>query len=442
METVSKLILFLLLLVKRGIQIKLFFRDNPTETPIIIIDLSWMIFYMNIKYFDEAICGGRNQILLKFIETFLEKLRAAGAKLLFTERAFDTDNASNFYWDMDGDHMYTDDVNVLDIEKLKNGYNRISLAGMDVESLAEKHGEIINSYRKRFSQIINYTRKNSNLLAILAKDSNFLMHDLGRTRYWSCDQSFFKTVSSSTIEFSGTELNDFLRFSSRQKVLFQSILAASQSEFKEKRHFSFFNFENLRKTRFFNAIRENNLFLPFNSIAIALVASYIVKQFPDKEPINFAKIARDIFDAENSKSVEKLSKCYTYFMTPLTLDEYPEDLDNFHQRAKKYQFIYNVLVNRVICLPPHDFVYVDIKQWNGASKSYAELVLSIFKRNMGILLQHKADETLTCQIIACDYLLRADTKIFPQENETAIYPKSKYSDQEIAWDKVGLVQIA
>lgn len=69
-------------------------------------------------------------------------------------------------------------------------------------------------------------------------------------------------------------------------------------------------------------------------------------------------------------------------------------------------------------MPPEDFAIVDLKPWNESGKTYVELILPILKRIMGILLQHKGDGTISCDIFSHPYYV----KLFPNEKVVGEYP--------------------
>lgn len=401
----------------------IFIRKHPNETPIIIIDLTWLLYNVINKREECFKCAGRNNIMLKELEDFFMKICSSGAKLEFFERVYDR-KLSLECENPEDKHRFYYTRSVIDFDNFKENQKGFSLLGFDIEHIAKKWGEVKYCYIKRYAEVLNYLKKNKNVLAILAKDANFLMSDLGSTQYWSCGS--LRNLNTFMVnKLSDSALHQYLGMSQEQKNLFEFLVVLNQDNFRDER-LPFFSYENFVKLGYFNYPREQKWKLSDSNMAIALIASYVQRNSSTNEcGENFLKKAlKDIFYiTEQDEEIQlKILKEFQDISKDDSFDEEePEDLELFHEDAKNYQLIYNILFNKAILFPPEDLMCMDLVSRNDNNKSYIEMILPLYKRMMGILLQHRADETIKCELHKC----RTHDEYFSRQYETPIYPESK-----------------
>lgn len=388
------------------------------------------------------ICAGRNHKLLKIIETFLEKLSNAGAKLVFFMRGLKNQPPSKhnddrlLFKDKVSDEVYTKDFKLIDqnsavefdTHACRDYY---AFLGLDAESIAEKYGELHFTYESYAHGIMNYIKTNENILAILAASSNFLILDYAMrgAEYWSCEHCYLKTKTCTTQMFDFEKLNNFFRFSKERKALFSAILMTHESYFETDMNLPFLSQENFEKCDFYNHNDPRYNRGKYCYKRIKITASYVFNEFPAEMLANgpdFDKVIRVVFNCEPDENLKAaLQQQYDYY-NELKLykkkEEEANETEDFRRAAKNDPFVYNILYNNAIYLARPHFAFIDLEAANENIKSYAQLILSVHKRNMGILLQHRHDEEITCKIVTSQMLCT----LFGVDNVKAEYPESKF----------------
>lgn len=367
---------------------------------------------------------------MKEIEDFLDKLRTSGAKLVFFERAYVNTDAHIYDWNM----YKNNSSKIVTNKRMLSSLENKSLLGLDIDSIGKKFGEMKYCYYQRYTEALSFIKENGNVLAIIAKDSNFLMYELGNTQYWARNE-FLNMKTFNTKSFNVEELNAFLQFSQKQKALFATIARLHFEKFVNNFDLPLFASQNYENCAYYERLdkREKSQWgVEYKScfLRIKMVAAYVFTKFPDSVLVNepdFSKLAKDVFDVEGDAELErKLKKLYDEYKEFSVVNYEEEDEDKhklYYSSAKKYQFIYSILIRNQLSLPAHDFAMVDMNCWNESGKNYVELILPIYKRTMGILHQHKGDETISCSIVASPFHM----KLFPNAKELAEYPKGNYA---------------
>lgn len=390
---------------------------------------------------EDILYGGRNNKLAEIIETFLQKICDAGAKLVFFQSYFKRQptNSENEMTDTEPlqyrdrtEHfkLYADILRKIDNNESIDvaRCNLRTLLGFDYESIAKKYGELHTSSLLRHIEIINYAKKHRNVLAILAKDSNFLMFDFHPTQYWLCGKRYLKLDELKVRNLDINKLNDHLGLSKLQKAVFGAILVTYYKNTRADVLSSL-----AKADRFFSEENFQKIFgKPEDKVSVRMIlltVHYVrtSENFSDQvlalQPPNTSKIVSDIFDDNANERLEEILKIrynnYSEFR-PIANETNDDEIVLYREFAKNDQFVFNVLCSKTIGFFSTSFTFIDFTQWNGDAKSYVNLILPIIKKNMGIVLQHRGDETITCKIALPNY----HAQFFPNEYEAAIYPES------------------
>lgn len=399
-------------------------RENPGKIPIIIVDLIQFVSTATRINFGALTHGGRNQLLLECVEIFFEKIQSAGVQLIFSYglyfgEEYKQEIDENYSRDeLKCARIYSNIYAQIDRNETVN-YNFTeftALLGLDLESIAAKYGILRIPAIKRYKDILNYVREHDNVLAIISRNTNYLIPNISPTQYWLCGDRYLKLKTFDVVACDIHHLDKYLGLEKLQKALFGAILLTFQtrnlrnvvsSSDKLMDFFSSKNFEETTCTEFRN---------------ISLVADYVSANFAENDlsPPDFAKIVGDIFDVEINHALEETLCAYfeKYNMdnTSFDAEATESEFEMYCESAnRKHEFVYNVLFHKVICIPSPYFSFINVDK----EASFVELILPIFRRNMGIILQHKNDKTIQCKIKTSLYY----SSLFPNEYETAIYPE-------------------
>lgn len=362
--------------------------------------------------------GGRNHLLLNNVKKFLDKIRCSGVTLIFSWALYFDEGIP---WDKEALIMteynrarrtYTNIFDKIDNnEKLdESDFESTSLLGLDIESIAREYGPIL---LKRRYDVLNYINECTSVLAILSKDRNYLMYDYHPTQFWMCETKSLDIHNFSVKRYDVQKFDNYLKLSQQQKVLFATILRTYYSFTSQEMHSS-------PETEIVSPIRiVNGKCLTNYHRNLLSVAKYVRENFP--EPLlstpDFEKIRSDVFNDTANQTLEEVFNIY-YEKYNVVKRNFI-DINHFDKYREEAELVYNVLVHRTICLPVPYLAFIDIR----SDKPFIPLILPIYRRNMGIVLQHQyknaTNETFECAIRTSVYFLDH----FPSENVTPIYPE-------------------
>lgn len=368
--------------------------------------------------------GGRNQLLLQSINFFLKEL-SKEAELVFFQNRYNRNEI--FFKDEQirpaysaGCYTHEDFENFFDDINQDTHYR--TLLGLDSETIAKKYGQLHTTYVSSHVELLHYVKTHENVLAIMVKDSFYLMCGFHPTQLWLCGSEYLDIWQLRTKMCDVEALNNTLEFSALQKALFAAILTIFykdltvqnlESRVKADNFFSDFEYKQT-----FPKGKERRI-----SFQIILLAAHYLRnnEMPNSEnEPNFPKIVNDIFDDNRNERLETiLRKRYESYEIRQVYEE-PEntEFEKYRKIARDHPVVYNIFYNRTICLSPSYFSFIDVRPTNKiADKTYAEVILPIYERIMGIL---SPQPHTNCQVAVSSYFFG----YFPQQI-TEVMPKGK-----------------
>lgn len=266
----------------------------------------------------------------------------------------------------------------------------------NMKRICKKLGQVIFFYEKCDQQIAKYL-KDKNLFAIITGNSEFMIFE-GANQIWWSEQ----------IEFSSKEVlclrrNEIVRHLqlSQDQLCFIGILQAENdflsSEILEKFHASLRRQKRNRKCLFTNLIdfvRENVM-----------------------EPVNIDTMTAFVF-GNNFCDYEKnaIENAFRHYIINMEL-KCDDESKLMHQTKQHYPEIYKLCRDGVYIVT--DIAYIDFRHFK--SMSYAELLIPILQRCLGILLYGQK----SCPKIKTICMKRSHNEPFTNENEVIQYPSSK-----------------
>lgn len=334
--------------------------------------------------------GGRHQIFRRRLDIFFNSFLEAGAKLVFFGnghkcRTIITEKCKK----MDKDYMRCiEKLNDIDNEKeicfkyfsLRFGY-RMQL-GLCEREIAHHYGEFRMCDENINSDIMRYVKGNDNVLAILAKNTDFLAFDLKTVKYWHCGIDHLNIYQLETSSYSQRALRECLQMTPFQYQVMMAILSMHYLE-EEKKY-------KLSKI-ILNRLDERSCSLKLIHNTSEFVYANVCAQ---NDSIDFIALQAQVFDNldVNSDLLESHFQKYN-ITTTLCNNKGGSKQNDELQKYLMESFVLNDIWNDNMIKFPIQFV--DLRQWNADdSKSFTELFLSVHKRLMGIILKHKNDPTI------------------------------------------------
>lgn len=209
---------------------------HPGQQPILVIRLKELLIsvvQLNVK---AACFGGSHQFYYDRLDAFLQSFVELGVKFVFFggfSQSKAGDRVAKQTWRGDRDYKkYLRILQSIDRSKqVKIGARSEcrTLLGLYEEGLAAKYGEYRYCNGGMNHAIVNYVHANSgDVVAVLAKDSDFLVYDLAESKYWSCAIEHLNFGEMMTFSFDRPAMLTYLKLSPYQFHVMAAILAALQ----------------------------------------------------------------------------------------------------------------------------------------------------------------------------------------------------------------------
>lgn len=379
-----------------------FHRENHGQSPSVVIDLlNLTISHSKLEY--DAICGGRHKNALESFEKFLKALKANDTSIIFfsaltiqkdkieewlsrRNQEFNT-YTTLYYLINDGKGIDT----LIADNKLLNS----TIYGL--EMIAKKYGEFYYSVKKDCELGIAQFAKNNDVLAVISNNTDFLLFD-GSWRLWSSDD--IRITSSNqlkTIEYD-RNVADICQLCQYQLPLFATLLG---NDFTLK---------------YYDELEDFHTSLGPIAFKVRCVARY-VRNVGNIELSNedIEEIAQKVFgntDCDKQQLIRKSVNSYNVDVISTTSDDPIEKL--LLNTSMYRSYVANANPIQGILLP-----FYDMRDKHSANLSL--LIADWIKRRIGILKQHKKDNSFVFTLLA----MTDPEGEFEIHTERPIYPDCK-----------------
>lgn len=368
------------------------FRENPGKEPIIIVRLAEVVISIVQLDLIAAGFGGRHQICRKKLDALFKALLEAGAKLLFcgnaTVRGYSSqDSINKLCSTKDQDYQrFMKVLNTVDVtKKMKPGSRGEirTMLGLCEKQIAEQYGEYHMCAKDINTEMLRLALNRENVLAILAKDSDFLLYNLGAVQYWSSGVEHLNFRDLETIWFDQRAMRKYVKLSPYQFHLLVAVLSTIY-------------IEDNKKAQITQTIFRKKTQKPC-SASIKLIYN-ISEAVKDNVPFqadatDFEAVSKMIFEKHWAQNVEHLKMQYKKYDVDQEDDSADGgDGDAGQQEFRENNWVYAIWNDYITTIPNH---FVDLRAWNMEnSKTFSELAKYVNKRIFGVVLQCKHDPDL------------------------------------------------
>ena len=407
----------------------LIFRNNDDKMPVILFDIVKLFIALNQTSVNSLLLGGRQNRFNENLDRFLRKLIDAGAKLVFFKRGMEKHDFDKFVKEKKRSYrQYLDCLSDIDegIFPHPNPCRCRFCPGAQFRELAEKYGEFHLTQRRHFQDIIAYGISHENVLAIMSKNSNLLLfHGTSRIQYWSCDLEHLDFIEFDTKRFNIEAFHKAMHLSSQQMAIFATIVRLYSkythfNELFELRSFGnpiadFFRDPKSNVADYPSQIKE---YLPFERMKVAaLVWKHFEKDKPTADSlIKILKIIlKDRADEQNIHRIQEILKKFD-------ITNWPPPIEPSIPAIKNSDFI-NKMLNSMRFVA-FDAEFTDFRPGTGIP--YVEMVVPAYRRQAGIVLQHKQIESPKCKLA----VKLSHEASFAAVDEEPIYPEGLMASVE------------
>lgn len=346
------------------------------------------IIQLNVK---AAFYGGSHRYYHEQLEIFFRHFQDLNVKLVFFGGGAKTkDRVAKMTAKTDQDYKkysellkHVDKTNELKL--CARSELRLCL-GLYEEGIARKYGEYhLSTGVSLNKEIVEYSRENENVVAILAKDSDFLLYNLKSVEYWSCGIEHLNFKNMTTMSFNQMALLDHLKLTPFQFHVMLAIAGVILDD--PKRHFY----------RVAKEIASPKT--PGSVQIIQNLSGFVRDKVPEvEEKPNFGAWATMTFNSNLEEYCWLIEKKFKKYEICTNKPHVPDTLRDNSDVLKKYKNIWSIVNDEVIRV---DVNFIDIRRWNSDQNAmpFHSLFVLVFKRAMGIVLHAKRDATLTRQFL-------------------------------------------
>ncbi|XP_053685951.1 uncharacterized protein LOC128735495 [Sabethes cyaneus] len=396
------------------------YKRQHNKNPLIIIDL--MYFDQLGGYLHRNDVAGKMRDLcgisrcrVKEIEKFVSDLKQYGAELIFmTNGAFfdisgqivpDEDDAK----DSSKDWRY--DLQTKIIEYLDNShYSQVAADAKFIpiervwtESLAKiarKYGKVLWAWdNSRHQEIAKYACVH-NAMAIISKNYTLLLYsgsDFPKYKFWSMADC--STAKMETAEYDPLIVRRTLRLTSKQSRLLAAI-------------YDWYN----GSTTFYGFLER--IKVPNTSRTLFRdITAYVKKTAGNLQELDYLKIARDLFGEQKyiDKFADFKTVCNGYNVDAIVLSSEQNNDSISAQLKRQDSFNYDIFHGIAFTC---SISFVDYRYWQDHGIDFHEIVISLYQRICGVILQHKKDQSLTRYV----NIKRTHTELYMMSELKPEYP--------------------
>lgn len=359
-----------------------FYRKNDVQNPIIIFDMMGFIHSFGSN-FTELLCGGRHNLYLEKMNTFLKCLVEHGAKLVFfcdgqlrTVKIDEWSRRRNSEYD---EYLHTLDridqqcltANLCDTNDSRNQTCKTSVGSLI--RMAREYGEVIVTTDFDCDAAVAQYAVQNNALAVLANDSDNLIYE-GKWQYWDVIVDFDQMQ---TYRYGRNHLVNYLKLTRNEMKMFATLVGNDY----------------MRDMRFRKRFRRDKRSRYHD------IADYVRSLNIHKDILNdqfYQRICIDLFGnidmvGNMRNSIESYNIHFEIPINKHKLDIYVAE---------------NVAMNAMLNdgILQYDVNLIDFRQSNNnneisTDRSFTEAIIPVLKRLAGILLQHKIDAELKFKLV-------------------------------------------
>uniref|UniRef100_A0A336LIF8 CSON003697 protein n=1 Tax=Culicoides sonorensis TaxID=179676 RepID=A0A336LIF8_CULSO len=378
------------------------FQNLERKSPLVLIDLQALAYLWSST--DNLTFGMRSNIIIQKANQCFERFKNSGAKLAFFEGGSVHSAKENYFLK---DRHESKQMKVEVIRDLESGMgfkqvlqkHRKSLRGLStiislLKEVAHKYGTINTpTTGEKHTVMAGYSNTNQ-VFAIVGNDTNFLIY-CGKWRYWNVEE--FEFESFMVKQYNAVALRGYLNLTTEQMPLFATLSCNQIIDFEDFKIFHGRNGLKKRYEKVSNFVRQQRY--PLHSRDLERITKIVFQGKPNiEEYINKITLSLDSYNWRDTLCQEKESNP---FLNQLLNEEW-----NTH-----YQILKNfpaIILSSYIDLQEQDFL-----------KPFSELALTILKRHMGILWQHKNNANLRREVYVSTSVSRPVKRILVE----AEYPK-------------------
>lgn len=320
----------------------------------------------------DTLCGGRHNIYAITIHRLFNRLKDAGAELVFfTDGPVRLEKYHR--WIEGVNKRYQNSIKIIDDVDCRmeftllvnNELSRVTSVYELLEDIARQHGSLTMAlYAECDTEIAEYASKHLAVLAVLAEDSDFLIFH-GNWRYFS-----LRSLNQNSLmikEYNRDALRHTLNLNYKELACLSAIVGNDFITNANNYTQTYQKFINIAE-----CIKRNDLTSLHNADLFARIAK-ILNTVPTESKLMQIEKSLALYDTNfkiTDLSIEKpfIHKCLQHNM----------------------RFVYNVLSGFPVNFTLH---YYDLRK---ESISFYELVIPLFKRKIGILYNHRCQSVVNC----------------------------------------------
>lgn len=390
-----------------------FHRDNPNETPTIVIDFMSLT-HCVAKKENDTICGGRHRIALNSWKRILDSLKATGCKLVFFSD-LTLQEGKIYTWLSRRNEKFDFYLSLYDLIKAGVNVDTITATVQErkgltttfpaMETIAETYGEFHRSVKYECDLELAQYAKREKALAVISNDTDFMIFD-GKWRLWmSNDLQILPSNGLKTVEFNREGLKNVCSLNPHQLALLATVIGNDFTKKYEDQLYNFVRRLGPMRDKFKNVARYIR---GLDSCALS--------------DANAQSIAQKILGSRDLSNVIKQSiESYSTDFAPATIDD---PIEKKLLKTNMYR-PYVGLMSEIqgITTPFYDLYHC--KNENSFSMMLAHWI----KRKIGILRKNNKNDSFTFTLLAKKNI----HQFYEAHKECPIYPdcKSKLDSTQI-----------
>lgn len=323
-----------------------------------------------------SIFGGRHQIIIEKCEHFFAILKELNVSLAFFCDG-SVQNEKIATWIVRQKQKYQSQIKLFDGGL--NELNKRRIPGVTtiikpLFELCKRYGYVHLSINNECDkELVRYANQN-NALAIIGGDSDYLVYD-GNWKYWSNHDLNLNCLT--TIELNRNALRTFLNLNINQMAVFAALFGGDILDSK-----AFKKLKGSTEDIFFE--KANFVRQLMNNRSLSKLTK-----------IDLQTIATKFLNDNNDKTIRMIEKAINLYNLDTCIDP-PNYSKELHINIG---YLYNLLVDKPNLISLN---YIDFRKREASI--FAESIKLFVRRQMGILLQHKQDTTLTRRVyIKCSH---------------------------------------
>lgn len=420
--------------------------EHPDRQPTIVVRLKELLFsvvQLNVK---AACFGGSHQYYYDRLDAFMQAFTSLGVQFVFFGGYVGgPDRCAKRMARGDREYKKYSQImrNIDDTNEIKSGVRSEvrMLLGLYEEGLAKKYGEYRYAGDNLNQAIVSYVRANNeNVVAVMAKDSDFLVYDLGEALYWGCGIEHLNFKDMTTYAYSRRAILEHLQLTPYQYHVMVAVLAVIQDD--TRKHYG--------RTQFGKAVKKAKA--PNQQKMYDLSECVRKCVAPETQAPHFAALAYDMFSTRIEEYCAAIKMQFDKYKSDVVvddngnfaaIDEKGAALDpngNVTDGVKpdsepaidaalirrafiKNRSIHAILTDEIIVA---DVNFIDLGRWNHPNAAaYSSLFVIVFKRAMGMVLKSKRGNSHD-ELRRRFMMKPRDCERFKVLNKTLLYPECEY----------------